>query len=160
VTKQSKWTIPDELKIARELAEKASNPRPDQETETTAGAPSGPTSNSVEPSSVPANQSSTTIMGAPSTLDAAANSVPPGAGPSHNMENTSSSSNTAMQNGGPSTVVTPVISTEIPSVASDAGISRANNEYPSLASTADTQNGASAEELEVHVVSSHRVLDL
>ncbi|EEC70813.1 hypothetical protein OsI_02277 [Oryza sativa Indica Group] len=148
VTKQSKWTIPDELKIARELAEKASNPRPDQETETTAGAPSGPTSNSVEPSSVPANQSSTTIMGAPSTLDAAANSVPPGAGPSHNMENTSSSSNTAMQNGGPSTVVTPVISTEIPSVASDAGISRANNEYPSLASTADTQNGASAEELE------------
>uniref|UniRef100_A0A0E0C357 Pre-mRNA-processing protein 40A n=1 Tax=Oryza meridionalis TaxID=40149 RepID=A0A0E0C357_9ORYZ len=148
VTKQSKWTIPDELKIARELAEKASNPRPDQETETTAGAPSGPTSNSVEPSYVPANQSSTTIMGAPSTLDAAANSVPPGAGPSHNMENTSSSSNTAMQNGGPSTIVTPVISTEIPSVASDAGISRANNEYPSLASTADTQNGASAEELE------------
>ncbi|KAF0919608.1 hypothetical protein E2562_030724 [Oryza meyeriana var. granulata] len=148
VTKQSKWTIPDELKIARELAEKASNPRPDQETETTSGAPSGATSNSVEPSSVPANQSSTMSIVAPSTLDAAANSVPPGAGPSHNMENTSSSSNTAVQNGGPSTIVTPIISTEIPSVASDAGIGRANNEYSSLASTADTQNGTSAEDLE------------
>ncbi|XP_006644254.2 pre-mRNA-processing protein 40A isoform X2 [Oryza brachyantha] len=148
VTKQSKWTIPDELKMARELAEKASNSRHDHETETTAGAPSGPTSNSVEPSSIPANQSSTMSIVASSTLDAAVNSVPPGAGSSHNMENTSSSSNTAMQNGGPSTVITPVISTGIPSVASDAGISRANNEYSSKASTADMQNGASADDLE------------
>ncbi|KAL5223042.1 hypothetical protein ABZP36_027755 [Zizania latifolia] len=147
VTKQSKWTIPDELKIARELAEKASNPCPDQETETTAGAPSGPTSNSVEPS-VPANQSSTmTSIVASSTLDAAANSVP-GSGPSHNMENTSSSSNTAMQNGGPNTSVAPVTSTEVPSVASDTGTSRTNNEHSSLTSTVDAQNGASTEDLE------------
>ncbi|KAG8045070.1 hypothetical protein GUJ93_ZPchr0008g13208 [Zizania palustris] len=147
VTKQSKWTIPDELKIAREIAEKASNPCPDQETEITAGAPSGPTSNSVEPS-VPANQSSTmTSIVASSTLDGAANSVP-GSGPSHNMENTSNSSNIAMQNGGPNASVAPVTSTEVPSVASDTGTSRRNDEHSSLTSTVDTQNGASTEDLE------------
>ncbi|KAG8051735.1 hypothetical protein GUJ93_ZPchr0001g29805, partial [Zizania palustris] len=146
VTKQSKWTIPDELKIARELAEKASNPRPDQETEATTGAPpSGPTSNSAEPS-VPANQSST--IGASSTLNTAANSVPPGSGSSHTTENASGLSNAVMQNGGVSIGIAPVTSTEVPSVASDAATSRANNEHSSLTSTADTQNGASADDLE------------
>uniref|UniRef100_A0A453HET8 WW domain-containing protein n=1 Tax=Aegilops tauschii subsp. strangulata TaxID=200361 RepID=A0A453HET8_AEGTS len=38
VTKKSQWTIPEELKIARELAEKASSQRPDQDAQTTAGA--------------------------------------------------------------------------------------------------------------------------
>uniref|UniRef100_A0A0D9V1R2 Pre-mRNA-processing protein 40A n=1 Tax=Leersia perrieri TaxID=77586 RepID=A0A0D9V1R2_9ORYZ len=146
VTKQSKWTIPDELKIARELAEKASNPRHDQETETTTGAPTGP--NSVEPSSVSVIQSSTTSVVSSSTLDAAPNAAPSGAGPLENKENTSSSINTAMQNGGPTTIAAPVISTEVPLVASDTGTNRANNDYSSLASTADTQNGASAEDLE------------
>ena len=99
MTKQSKWTIPDELKVffllyfcdiniclnenyfiatiffiqaARELAA-------DRETGTIAAS---------EPSTIPANQSSTAVgLIAPSAHDASANSVPPGAGASHNVAN-------------------------------------------------------------------------
>ena len=106
MTKQSKWTIPDELKVffllyfcdinislndnyfiatiffiqaARELAEKVPNQQSDRETGTTAAS---------EPSTIPANQSSTAVgLIAPSAHDASANSVTPGAGASHNVAN-------------------------------------------------------------------------
>ncbi|KAL6626892.1 hypothetical protein ACP70R_030618 [Stipagrostis hirtigluma subsp. patula] len=148
VTKQSKWTIPDELKAARELAEKASNQQPDRDTGTTASALVG--SASAEPSTVPANQSSSAVgTVASSSHDASANSVPPGAGTSHSVDNTSGSSNVIMQNGGPSTTVVPVTtSTEVPLVATDAGSSRNNNETSSGKNAADTPNGTSAEDLE------------
>ncbi|KAL6880484.1 hypothetical protein ACP4OV_012049 [Aristida adscensionis] len=146
VTKQSKWTIPDELKVARELAEKASNQQPDQDTGTTASAVVDPTS--AEPTTVPANQSSSAVSTMASSLhDASTNSVTPGAGTSHNVD-VSSSSNASMQNGGPNTAVVPVaISTEVPLVATDAGISRNNNENSSVTTAADT-GGTSAEDLE------------
>ncbi|KAG8043158.1 hypothetical protein GUJ93_ZPchr0203g2859 [Zizania palustris] len=159
-TRQSSWEKPAELMTPLEplsgchvsnattnsTFRKGVKPRPDQETEATTGAPpSGPTSNSAEPS-VPANQSST--IGASSTLNTAANSVPPGSGSSHTTENASGLSNAVMQNGGVSIGIAPVTSTEVPSVASDAATSRANNEHSSLTSTADTQNGASADDLE------------
>ncbi|XP_062212478.1 pre-mRNA-processing protein 40A-like [Phragmites australis] len=158
VTKQSKWTIPDQLKVARELAEKASNQQPDQETGTTAGALVGSTS--AEPSTVPANQSSSAVGIIASSLhDASGNSVPPDAGPSNNVDNTSSSSNVSMQNGGPSTAVVPVTrSTEVTLVATDAGTSRTynmslpfrlhNNDNSSIVSAADTEDGTSAADLE------------
>ncbi|TVU33965.1 hypothetical protein EJB05_15784, partial [Eragrostis curvula] len=147
VTKQSKWSIPDELKLARELAEKASNQQSDREAGTTSGAPVG--SASVEPS-VPVNQSSSGVGPiASSSLDASTNSVPPGAGPSHNVDNASGSSKATMQNGGPSTPVVPVTSSsEVPSAATDVGISRNNNENTSVTSAADTEEGTSAEDLE------------
>jgi len=137
VTKQSKWTIPDELKVffllyfcdinislndnyfiatiffiqaARELAA-------DRETGTIAAS---------EPSTIPANQSSTAVgLIAPSAHDASANSVPPGASASHNVDNTSSSSTVGKQNGGPNTSAVPVTtSTEVQLVATDAGTNR------------------------------------
>ncbi|CAD6262511.1 unnamed protein product [Miscanthus lutarioriparius] len=131
VTKQSKWTIPDELKVARELAEKASNQQPERESGIAASALVG--SAASEPSTIPANQSSSAVgIIAPSSHDGSSNSVPPGAAPSHNVENTSSSI-VDMQNCGPSTAVVPVAtSTEVPLVATDAGASRNNNENPSL----------------------------
>ena len=144
MTKQSKWTIPDELKVffllyfcdinivlidnyfiatiffiqaARELAEKASNQQSDRETGTNAAS---------EPSTIPANQSSTAVgLIAPSAHDASANSVPPGASASHNVDNTSSSSTVGKQNGGPNTRAVPVTtSTEVQLVATDAGTNR------------------------------------
>ncbi|XP_062200912.1 pre-mRNA-processing protein 40A-like [Phragmites australis] len=145
VTKQSKWTIPDELKIARELAEKASNQQPDRETGTTAGALVG--SASAEPSTVPANQSSS-VVGIIASSSHDGNSVPPGAVPSHNVDHTTSSSNVSMQNGGPSTSVPVTTSTEVPLVATDSGTSRNNNDNSSVISAADTEDGTSASDLE------------
>nr|XP_034580048.1 pre-mRNA-processing protein 40A isoform X2 [Setaria viridis] len=147
VTKQSKWTIPDELKAARELAEKASNQQSDRETGTAAALVGSAAS---EPSTVPANQSSTAVgLIAPSAHDASANPVPPGPVPSHNVDNTSSSSTIGMQNGGTSTAVVPVpTSTEVKLVATDAGTSRNNNESSSVTTGADIEDGTSAEDLE------------
>ena len=137
MTKQSKWTIPDELKVffllyfcdinislndnyfiatiffiqaARELAA-------DRETGTIAAS---------EHSTIPANQSSTAVgLIAPSAHDASANSVTPGAGASHNVDNTSSSSTVGKQNGGPNISSVPVTtSTEVQLVATDAGTNR------------------------------------
>jgi len=141
VTKQSKWTIPDELKAARELAEKVPNQQSDRETGTTAAS---------EPSTIPANQSSTAVgLIAPSAHDASANSVPPGAGASHNVDNTSSSSTAGKQNGGPNISSVPVTtSTEVQLVATDAGTSRNNTENSSVTIAADTEDGTSAEDLE------------
>lgn len=97
--------------------EKASNQQSDRETGTTAAS---------EPSTIHANQSSTAVgLITPSAHDASANSVPPGAGPSHNVDNTSSSSTVGKQNGGPNTAAFPVTtSTEVQLVATDAGTSR------------------------------------
>lgn len=147
VTKQSKWTIPDELKVARELAEKASNQQPDRETGITASALVGPTASEL--STVPANQSSSAVgIIASSTHDASANSVPPGAGPSHSVGNTSSSI-VGMPNGGPNSgAVVVTTSTEVPLVATDAGSSRNNNENSSATIGAETEDGMSAEDLE------------
>uniref|UniRef100_A0A453MT67 WW domain-containing protein n=1 Tax=Aegilops tauschii subsp. strangulata TaxID=200361 RepID=A0A453MT67_AEGTS len=146
VTKQSKWSIPDELRIARELAEKTSNQQPAREIESTTVAPVGSTSVSVE-TSLPATQSSSLVGTiAPSSHDAIANLPPPGAGPSYNGDISSSSS---MQNGGTSAVVAPVTtSTGDPSVASDAGTNRSTYGSSSVPSTTDTKVGASAEDLE------------
>ncbi|CAN6181982.1 unnamed protein product [Urochloa humidicola] len=147
VTKQSKWSIPDELKAARELAEKASNQQSDRETGATATALVG--SAASEPPTVPANQSSTAGLIAPSANAASANPVPAGAGPSNNVDNTSSSSTVGIQNGGPSTSVVPVTtSTEVQLVATDTGTSRNNNENSSVTTGADTEDGTSAEDLE------------
>nr|CAB3504724.1 unnamed protein product [Digitaria exilis] len=144
VTKQSKWNIPDELKAARELAEKASNQQSDRETGTTATALVGSTAS--EPSTVPANQSSTAVgLMASGTHDASANSVPPSAGSSHNVDNTTSSV-AGMQNGGPSTAVP--VTTEVQLVATDAGSSRNNKENLSVGTAADTEDVTSAEDLE------------
>lgn len=150
VTKQSKWTIPDELKIARELAEKTSNQLPDRVTETATDVPVGSASVSVEPSSLPANQSSSLVgIIASSTQDAIAN-LPPGAPPVAGMNGDISSTYGAMQNGVASAAdVTPVTtSTGVSSVASDARTNRNNYESSSLTSTTDTEVGASAEDLE------------
>jgi hypothetical protein len=149
VTKQSKWSIPNDLKvftsfpfhvtsiffrwhlhycynylffqIARELAEKASNQHSDRETGTT---PALVGSASAEPSALPVNQSSSAIGSIDSSsLDASAKSVPAGVGPSL-VDNTSASNNINMQNGGPSIAVVPVTPmTEVPS-ATDAGAIR------------------------------------
>ncbi|CAN6174009.1 unnamed protein product [Urochloa humidicola] len=147
VTKQSKWSIPDELKAARELAEKASNQQSDRETGATATALVG--SAASEAPTVPANQSSTAGLIAPSANDASANPVPAGAGPSNNVDNPSSSSTVGIQNGGPSTSVVPVTtSTEVQLVATDTGTSRNNNENSSVTTGADTEDGTSAEDLE------------
>ncbi|CAN6162283.1 unnamed protein product [Urochloa humidicola] len=147
VTKQSKWSIPDELKAARELAEKASNQQSDRETGATATALVG--SAASEAPTVPANQSSTAGLIAPSANDASANPVPAGAGPSNNVDNTSSSSTVGIQNGGPSTSAVPVTtSTEVQLVATDTGTSRNNNENSSVTTGADTEDGTSAEDLE------------
>ncbi|OEL15899.1 Pre-mRNA-processing protein 40A [Dichanthelium oligosanthes] len=144
VTRQSKWSIPDELKVARELAEKASNQQSNLETGMTASALVG--SVASESSAVPANQSSSVVgVIACSSHDAVQNSPP---GPSHNVDNTSSSSIAGMQNGGTSTAVVSVTtSTEVPLVATDAGTSRNNNENSSV-TAADTEDGTSAEDLE------------
>ena len=109
--------------VARELAEKASNQQPDRESGIAASALVG--SAASEPSTIPANQSSSAVgIIAPSSHDGSSNSAPPGAAPSHNVENTSSSI-VGMQNGAPSTAVVPVAtSTEVPLVATDAGASR------------------------------------
>ncbi|OEL27724.1 Pre-mRNA-processing protein 40A [Dichanthelium oligosanthes] len=145
VTKQSKWSIPDELKVARELAEKASNQQPDRETGTTAIPLVG--SAASEPSTVPANQSSTADgLSASSAPDASANSFPPGA--SHNVDNTSSSSIVGMQNGGISTAVVPVTSTEACYYDVFVEHCRDNNENSSVTTAADTEDGTSAEDLE------------
>lgn len=102
------------------MAEKASNQQSDRETGTTATALVGSTAS--EPSTVPANQSSTAVgLMASGTHDASANSVPPSAGSSHNVDNTTSSV-AGMQNGGPSTAVP--VTTEVQLVATDAGSSR------------------------------------
>ena len=79
-----------------------------------------------EPSTIPANQSSTAVgLIAPSAHDASANSVPPGASASHNVDNTSSSSTAGKQNGGPNISSVPVTtSTEVQLVATDAGTNR------------------------------------
>ncbi|CAL5064829.1 unnamed protein product [Urochloa decumbens] len=147
VTKQSKWSIPDELKAARESAEKASNQQSDRETGATATALVG--SAASEPSTVPANQSSTAGSVAPSANDASANPVPAGAGPSNNVDSTSSSSTVGIQNGHPSTSAVPVTtSTEVQLVATDAGTSRNNNENSSVTTGADMEDGTSAEDLE------------
>jgi len=164
--------------VARELAEKASNQQPERESGIAASALVG--SAASEPSTIPANQSSSAVgIIAPSSHDGSSNSVPPGAAPSHNVENTSSSI-VDMQNCGPSTVVVPVAtSTEVPLVATDAGAAgfrtclpfsscsifyltfnclliclfvehcRNNNENSSLTTEADTEDGTSAEDLEV-----------
>lgn len=111
------------FQAARELAEKASNQQSDRETGTAATALVG--SAASEPSTVPANQSSAGVgLMASSTHDALANPVPPGAGSSHNVDNTSSSSVVGMQNGGPSTAVSVTTSSEVQLVATDAGNSR------------------------------------
>ncbi|ONM41688.1 Pre-mRNA-processing protein 40A, partial [Zea mays] len=147
VTKQSKWTIPDELKVARELAEKASNQQPDQESGIATSALVR--SAAFEPSTAPANQSSSAVgIIASSTHDGSSNSVLSGAPLPHNVENTSSSI-VGMQNGGSSTAVVPVAaSTEVPLVATDAGSSRNNDENSSLTTGADAEDGTSAEDLE------------
>uniref|UniRef100_A0ACD5ZC63 Uncharacterized protein n=1 Tax=Avena sativa TaxID=4498 RepID=A0ACD5ZC63_AVESA len=152
VTKQSKWAIPDELKIARELAEMTSNQQPGRETETTTDAPGGSASVSAEPSSLPANQSSSLVgIIALSTQDAMTN-VLPGASPAAALSYNGdiSSSFGSMQNGGASAaVVTPVTtSTPISSVASDVGTSRNNCRSSSLTGTAYTKIGAFADDLE------------
>ena len=105
------------IQAARELAEKVPNQQSDRETGTTAAS---------EPSTIPANQSSTAVgLIAPSAHDASANSVPPGASASHNVDNTSSSSTAGKQNGGPNISSVPVTtSTEVQLVATDAGTSR------------------------------------
>lgn len=104
------------------MAEKASNQQPDRESGIAASALVG--SAASEPSTLPANQSSSAAgMIAPSSHDGSSNSAP-GAAPSHNVENTSRST-VGMQNGGPSTAVVPVAtSTEVPLVTTDAGASR------------------------------------
>jgi len=109
--------------VARELAEKASNQQPDRESGIAASALVG--SAASEPSTIPANHPSSAVgIIAPSSHDGSSNSVPPGAAPSHNVDNTSSSI-VSMQNGGPSTAVVPVAtSTEVPLVATDAGANR------------------------------------
>ncbi|CAO2165121.1 unnamed protein product [Urochloa humidicola] len=147
VTKQSKWSIPDELKVARELAERTSNQQPDRETGTTASALVG--SAASEFSTVPANQCSSAVgIIAPSSLDALANSIPPGAGLSHNVDNTSSSI-FGMQNGGTSTdAVSVTTNTEVPLVATDGRTGRNNYINSSVSTAADTQDGPSAEYLE------------
>uniref|UniRef100_A0ACD5TB50 Uncharacterized protein n=1 Tax=Avena sativa TaxID=4498 RepID=A0ACD5TB50_AVESA len=151
VTKQSKWTIPDELKIARELAEMTSNQQPGRETETTTDAPGGSASVSAEPSSLPANQSSSLVgIIALSTQDVMTNLLPgasPAAGLSYNGDTSSFGS---MQNGGASAaVVTPVTtSTPISSVASDVETSRNNCRSSSLTGTAYTKVGAFSDDLE------------
>jgi hypothetical protein len=149
VTKQSKWSISDELKvfffpiswdinislggtynvatitlffqIARELAEKASNQQSGPEKGTSSTVLVG--SASVEPSPVPVNQSSSAIGSIDSSLDASTKSVPAGVGPSHNVANASGSNNVSGENGGPSTTVPVTSSTKVPS-ATDAGTSR------------------------------------
>lgn len=147
VTKQSKWTIPDELKVARELAEKASNQQPDQESGIATSALVR--SAAFEPSTAPANQSSSAVgIIASSAHDGSSNSVLSGPPLPHNVENTSSSI-VGMQNGGSSTAVVPVAaSTEVPLVATDAGSSRNNDENSSLTTGADAEDGTSAEDLE------------
>lgn len=209
MTKQSKWTIPDELKVfflgllfsvylkihyccidfslsqvARELAEKASNQQPDQESGIATSALVR--SAAFEPSTAPANQSSSAVgIIASSTHDGSSNSVLSGAPLPHNVENTSSSI-IGMQNGGSSTAVVPVAaSTEVPLVATDAGSSRFftcahhflscsicyltfkcllirlfvehcrnNDENSSLTTGADAEDGTSAEDLEVCLIFS------
>ncbi|CAL4963334.1 unnamed protein product [Urochloa decumbens] len=146
VTKQSEWRIPDELKVARELAERTLHQKPNRETGI-ASALVG--SSSSEPSTVPANQCSSAVgIIAPSSHDASANSILPGAGLSHNVDN-SSSSIFGMQNGGISTdAVSVTPNTEVPLVATDGGTSRNNNKNSSVATASDTQDGSSAEDLE------------
>ncbi|CAO2183797.1 unnamed protein product [Urochloa humidicola] len=147
VTKQSKWSIPDELKVARELAKRTSNQQPDQETGTTASALVGSAASKL--STVPANQCPSAVgIIAPSSRDALANSIRPGAGLSHNVDNTSSSSIFGMQNGGTSTdAVSVTTNTEVPLVATDGGTSRNNYINSSVTTAADTQDGTSAEDL-------------
>ncbi|PWZ32690.1 hypothetical protein Zm00014a_004334 [Zea mays] len=146
VTKQSKWTIPDELKVARELAENASNQQPDRESGIATSALVR--SAAFEPSTAPANQSSSAVgIIASSAHDGSSNSVLSGPPLPHNVENTSSSI-VGMQNGGSSTAVVPVAaSTEVPLVATDAGSSRNNDENSSLTTGADAEDGTSAEDL-------------
>jgi pre-mRNA-processing factor 40 len=104
------------------LAENASSQQLDRETGTAASLVGSAAS---EPSTVPANQSSTAVgLIAPSTHDASANPVPPGAAPSHSVDKTSGSSTISMQNGGTSTAVPVPTSTEVKLVATDAGTSR------------------------------------
>ncbi|CAO2203660.1 unnamed protein product [Urochloa humidicola] len=148
VTKQSKWSIPDELKVARELAERTLNQQPNRGTGITASALVG--SSAFEPSTVPANESSSAVgIIAPSSHDESANSNPPGAGLSHNADNTSSSSIFGMQNGGMSTdVVSVTPNTDVPLVATYGGTSRNNNKNSSVTTAADTQDGTSAKDLE------------
>ncbi|KAL6838755.1 hypothetical protein ACP4OV_031469 [Aristida adscensionis] len=148
VTKQSIWTIPDELKFARELAKKASNGQSDGETGITAGPLVG--SASVEPSTVPANQSSSAVgITAFSSHDASANSVPPDAGPPHNMDSTSGSSNVRMQISGLSTAIVPVTtSIEFPLLLTGEGSIRNTNENTYVTSAADTEDGTSIKDLE------------
>ncbi|CAL4949397.1 unnamed protein product [Urochloa decumbens] len=147
VTKQSEWSIPDELKVAREMAERTLNQKPNRETGITASALVG--SSASEPSTVPANHCSSAIgIIAPSSHDASSNSIPPGAGLSHNVDN-SSSSIFGMQNGGMSTdAVSVTANTEVPLVATDGGTSRNNNKNAYVTTAADTQDGTSAEDLE------------
>ena len=103
------------VQIARELAENTPNQQPDRVTETATDAPAGSASVSAEPSSLPANQSSSLVgIIASSTQDTIAN-LPPGAPPLAGLSYNGdlSSSYGSMQNGGASAaVVTPVTRSE------------------------------------------------